>query len=172
MPAAMGRGRTSPRLGEPTASGRVALAHNAASALLSVKWATVSFFSKCDGSFVFRTLTAFLLGFLLGFCPFFCGEGALGCTACEVLVSQPGIKLQSPALEGWHLSHWTARGTPRPLILMVSALFSEELQPIGTGLDTPTRWDLGFHRDRAPRPGADGWGRGPAFRVWVENNQV
>ena len=42
--------------------------------------------------------------YIFFFCP--------SCTACEILVPQPGIIPMPPALEAWSLNHWTTREAP------------------------------------------------------------
>ena len=43
---------------------------------------------------------------------FFSGEEGPLHVACETLVSRPGIKPVTPALEAWSLNHWTSREVP------------------------------------------------------------
>ena len=43
-------------------------------------------------------------------------RGVLHCTACGILVPQPGIEIVSPALEVWSLNPWTAKKVPKALL--------------------------------------------------------
>ena len=41
-------------------------------------------------------------------------------TACEILVPQPGMDSEPPALEGWGLDYWTTREVPVPVSPLVA----------------------------------------------------
>ena len=47
----------------------------------------------------------------------------LHCTACGILVPQPGIEPTPPALEVWSLNHWTAKEVLHYSFLIVPPLF-------------------------------------------------
>ena len=52
--------------------------------------------------------------------------------ACGILVSQPGVERELPALEAWSLNHWNAREVPRLLFkisfkMCQNIFFSEDL---------------------------------------------
>ena len=69
-----------------------------------LKWLSSSSSPCLKGPFIY--LFIYLI-FLIWLC----------CTACGILVPQPGIQPTSPALELWTLKHWTTREVPLDIYL-------------------------------------------------------